>query len=596
MCTARIDQSICRAWPKLNTILYTAYGAGFCPAQTETAFMDIKKVFIGVAWPYVNGDLHIGHLAGYLLPADFCARFNRKAGRQVLMVSGSDCNGTPVALEAEARKLSPADIIALYHPKNLQLFEQYGISFDNYTTTITANHAAVTQDFFVKLALAGYITKGSSRQYFCASQNKFLPDRYVEGKCPHCGALDARGDQCDACGKVLEQGELIEPKSKLGGDSVTVGVSEHYYFDLKKLEPFLKEYVAQYGPSWRQWIYKETMGWLDRGLEPRCITRDMDWGIKIPVERLPEELRIQDADKKRIYVWFDAVIGYLSAAQECRPDNWMDFWGASPESRHYYFMGKDNLFFHTLLWPGELHACDTKLHLPDFPAINNFLNLEGRKFSKSRGVTVDSAYIGKTYGEDLVRFYLALIMPETGDASFSWQHFSETANSVAIGTYGNFINRVLSMAAKTMPTADFKPSAEVLEKADAFCRKAYAQLSSCEFKGYAWTLVELADFGNKYVDRTKPWAIKDEAARSAVNGDLLLLVLALAMCSEPLVPHACDTLYGMLGVKLDEWPEQKPAEYLLAQLGKVKITAAKPLFAKVPPEAVEAERAKINIA
>jgi len=557
--------------------------------------MSGKKIFIGVAWPYVNGDLHIGHLAGYLLPADFCARFHRKIGDEVLMVSGSDCNGTPVALEAEARKITPAEVVALYHPKNLKLFEQYGISFDNYTTTITENHAAVVQDVFVKLAQSGYISRGSSKQYYSAAQSKFLPDRYVEGKCPHCGCEDARGDQCDACGRVLEQGELINPKSKLSGAAVTVQTSEHYYLDLKKLEPFLKEYAAKTGPSWRPWIYSETLGWLAKGLEPRCITRDMEWGIRIPVERLPENLRIANSENKRIYVWFDAVIGYLSASKEWSQEKWKDFWYAGADAKHYYFMGKDNLFFHTLLWPGQLHAYDEKLHLPDFPSINNFLNLEGRKFSKSRGIIVDSDYIGRAYGVDLVRFYMALIMPETGDSNFAWQHFTETANSVVIGTYGNFINRILKLASKAPPPAGFAPSAEVREVTDRLVKKAYAQLSNCEFKPYAWTLSEIADFGNKYVDRVKPWAIKDEAQKANEIANLLFLVLALAMCSEPLIPQTCAALSEMIGVKADKWPEENPADYLLSLMPSVKIGDPKPLFAKIPPEAAQAEKAKLNL-
>ncbi len=312
--------------------------------------MKKQNIFIGVAWPYVNGELHIGHLAGYLIPADIYARFHRYIGNNVLMVSGSDCHGTPITLEAEKKKISPKELVSLYHPKHKKLFNLYNLSFDVYTKTTTTNHKRVVQDLFIRLIKNGYIYKKETNQYFSLKENRFLPDRYVEGVCPYCKFPNARGDQCDNCGRVLEAGELIKPKSKLTGFPVGLNETEHYYFDLPKLEPFLRKYIAKNGPRWRKWVYEETLGWLKKGLRPRSISRDINWGVEIPVKSLPKNLQIKNAKDKRIYVWFEAVIGYLSASIEWSrtTEKWRNFWYSNGFITHYYFMGKDNLVFHTL--------------------------------------------------------------------------------------------------------------------------------------------------------------------------------------------------------------------------------------------------------
>jgi len=561
--------------------------------------MSKKRIFIGVAWPYVNGELHVGHLAGYLIPADICARFHRYIGDDVLMVSGSDCHGTPITVEAEKKNITPQQVVALYHPKHQKLFSLYQLSFDIYTKTTTANHQKVVQQMFVKLAKNGYIYKDVSQQYFSPEEKRFLPDRYVQGTCPFCHSPQARGDQCDQCGKVLRPGELIKPHSKLTGKAVSLKKTEHYYFDLPKLAPFLKKYVARKGPSWRSWVYQETLGWLKKGLEARSITRDLEWGIKIPVRSLPPRLRLKEAEHKRIYVWFEAVIGYLSASQEWagKSKRWRDFWYSSSSATHYYFMGKDNLVFHTLFWPAQLYgAFGSRIHLPDYPVINHFLNLEGHKFSKSRNISVSSQYLGEKYGVDPVRFYVTLIMPETADANFSWSHFVEVNNHVLIDTLGNFINRTLNLSRSL---AGFSPAAleeSVVRPGEKLLQEARERLANCEFKAYVQAIIELAQRGNKYINQQAPWKLERKSAEfKKVMTNALWFVLAIHLGWEPLIPGTNQKLAKMLGIQLQTWPKEKVGEYLAQFLPRVKISSVKPLFKKIDPAVVTQERAKLSL-
>jgi len=557
-----------------------------------------QKIFIGVAWPYVNGDLHIGHIDGYLLPADIFARFNRYIGNEVLMVSGSDCHGTPITVEAEKLGISPQEVVNLYHPKDVKLFKFYGLSFDIYTKTTTENHKKVVQDLFIRLAKNGYLSLGKSLQYYSEKEKRFLPDRYVEGKCPYCGFKGARSDQCaDGCGRILNPGELIDPKSKLSNSPVIFKETEHYYFDLPKLAPFLKKYVNKHKNNWRGWVAKETLGWLKEGLEKRAITRDLDWGVEIPVDQLPANLRIENAENKRVYVWFEAVIGYLSAAIEWagKTDKWKDFW-YNKETKHYYFMGQDNLVFHTIFWPAQLYgAFGNKIHLPDFPIINQFLNFEGEKFSKSRGLTVDSYYLGKTYGVDTVRFYIALIMSEYSSANFSWDHFVETNNKVLIGTFGNFINRVLSLSKDIEDFDKTDLNEKVLKDLKKMINNCYQNVAKCECKLFAQSVINLADYGNKYLNVQSPWKLeKTSSEYKKVMTNALAIVLAINLVAKPLIPTTMEKLSKMIGVGFDQWLIGKEIDQIKKSLAKIKITNIKPLFNKIDPSVVGKERAKIK--
>ncbi|MCA9392537.1 methionine--tRNA ligase, partial [candidate division WWE3 bacterium] len=479
---------------------------------------DKKKVFIGVAWPYVNGDLHIGHFAGYLLPADIQARFQRLMGNDVLMVSGSDCHGTPITVQADKEGKTAQEIADYYHEHDVDLFlNTLKLSYDLYTRTDTKHHAQVTQDVFISLLEAGYIFIDTEEQYFSEEEQRFLPDRYIEGKCPFCGFEGARSDQCDNCGKLLDQGTLINPVSKISKSEAVLKKTQHYYLDWTKLQPKIEEYVKAVGPNWKDWVYQETLGWLREGLKPRAITRDLDWGVAIPTDRIPKDMQIERPENKRFYVWFDAVIGYLSASILWGEENgkdWEEFWykdqAKGADLKHYYFMGKDNLVFHTMFWPGKLMTYDEDLHLPDFPSINMFLNLDGQQFSKSRGVTIDTKKMVDDYGNDLVRFYLTLVMPEKNDSSFTWDDFAQKVNSVLIGTYGNFVHRLLSLL-KNVDKDKLQSQSvddEVTDQINSTYEKAKTNLDACEYKLYLESVMNLAIYGNKRLDHVRLWELK----------------------------------------------------------------------------------------
>lgn len=550
-----------------------------------------RHIFIGVAWPYVNGDLHIGHLAGYLLPADICARYHRLVGDKILMASGSDCFGTPITVEADKRQLKPKQIADEYHAKDVRLFtEILGLSYDIYTRTDMQHHAEVVQDFFLKLLEGDYIFIEITEQYFSPSEKRFLPDRYVVGTCPYCNFADARSDQCDNCGELLDHGEIVNPRSNLSGETVELKETEHYFLDWPKLQPKLEKYVRRVGKSWKNWVYQGTLGWLNEGLKSRAISRDIDWGVPLPVDRIPLDKRIKDIDQKRLYVWFDAVIGYFSASKLWSSESgsdWRSFWYGN-NLKHYYFMGKDNLIFHTLFWPGKLMVYDIDLHLPDMPSINMFLNLEGKQFSKSRGVSIGINDIVEKFGNDRVRFYLTLIMPETRDSSFSWEDFQEKVNAVLVGNIGNFIHRTLSIGqgieSEKISVGKLTPqTAKEIKRAFSRARKT---LENCEFKNYLESVATLANYGNKLFDYEQVWSLKknDQAKYVLVLKQLYMIILALGYLLMPLLPESTEKLFRMLGIKnVKEWPLPKTEmEYLMAQLSEID-TSLKPtpLFQKI---------------
>ncbi len=543
-----------------------------------------KNIFIGVAWPYVNGDIHLGHLAGYLLPSDIFARFNRFIGNNVLMVSGSDCFGTPIALEADKRKLKPAEVVAEYHTKNLQLFKDLGLSFDLYTKTDNPIHTEVVQDVFITLLNKGLIYPDSSDQYYSETENKFLPDRYVEGTCPHCNFAEARSDQCDSCDRILAQGELINPISKLTKTPVIIKKSQHYFFAWGKLETFLETYLKEHGAKWRPWIFNEAERWLKGGLNSRAITRDLDWGVGIPVDKMKPDQIIEGHEHKRIYVWFEAVIGYLSASiqysKEYNNETWKDFW-YNDAAGHYYFMGKDNLVFHTLFWPGQLHGYDEKLHLPDVQAINQFLTLGNEGFSKSRGISLNPKKIADDFGLDLIRLYLCLIMPENSDSDFTWSDFIVKTNNLVIANLGNFINRTFKLAEnQDFSEANLLPLLEDENKTvEYFLSHGKKLIEDCKFRDYAENMLSLSAGGNLYLSNTAPWKIKDDPEQyaSVVFGAIKVTV-ALAVMLRPIAPESSIKLTKMLGIEIDTWPNDISITELAR---KVKITNPEPLFKRI---------------
>lgn len=529
-----------------------------------------QKILIGVAWPYVNGDLHLGHLAGYLLPADIFARFQRLRGNDVLMVSGSDCHGTPITVEADKSGKTPEEIVKQYHAQDIDLFKLYDLSYNLYTDTTNEHHKEVVQQMFLDLLKTGCIVKDTMKQYYSASDKQFLPDRYVEGTCPHCNAKEQRSDQCEACGRWLVDGELLNPISKLTKSEVILKDTEHYFLDFEKLSPQLREYVDSKKDVWRNWVWKEADSWLNEGLRKRAITRDMDWAIELPIDeikKLSPEKQLQNFTGKKIYVWFEAVIGYMSAASlwtainnnQASKDNtiyfkspgqsndWKEWW-QNKETRIVNFMGQDNLVFHTLMWPAQLIGADQGYTLPNNVVVNKFMNLEGKKFSKSRNWTINSKKMAETFGTDLVRYYMAANSPENKEADFTWEGFVAATNNELVANLGNFINRTLKfyeqkMAGKLNRTdlivdeAIKQKISEVYENSSNYIDKAHLVAGFNEIMG-------LSRFANKYFDETEIWKViktdTDKAEKIMFN--LLNIVNSFKTLLLPFLPIAAVKL------------------------------------------------------
>ena len=503
-----------------------------------------ERILVCVAWPYANYQLHVGQIAGAYLPADIFARYQRLAGNEVVMVSGSDSHGTPITVAAEKEGVSPRDIVDRYHPKIVETWERLGISFDCYTTTLTESHYATTQEVFLRLLERGYLEVRSAEQLYDAQLDRFLPDRYVEGTCPHCGHTEARGDQCDNCGKTLDAVELKDPRSKLSGATPVVRESSHYFLKLSRLQEELQAYVGKQA-HWRRNVLNFTLGWLKEGLKDRAITRDISWGVPVPVDGW---------ESKRIYVWFDAVIGYLSATREWaamrgEPDGWKPFW-TDPATRSYYFIGKDNIPFHTIIWPGMLIA-NGGLNLPyDVPA-NQYVNFsEGQKQSKSKGTGTWILDLLDVYAPDTIRCYLTTIMPESNDSVFVEDELIRTNNDVLIATWGNLANRVISMLHRNfegvVPDAGtLSPeSAAVLREAEEAFATIGNEYNLCHFRGALNEALRLAQAANRYLDERAPWkAVKTDREHAAETlATALNVISALATLLHPILPFSTSLL------------------------------------------------------
>ncbi len=504
----------------------------------------MSKVLVCVAWPYANGVIHLGHMAGSILPPDIFSRYNRLLGNEVMMVGGSDQHGTPITVSAEKEGTTPDVIADRYHNINKKAIEDMGIEYSLFTKTHTDNHTEVVQDVFNRLLQNGYLITKESNQYFCTECNKFLPDRYVEGICPECGAEKVRGDQCDACGKTFETGDLKDSHCIHCNTAPEIRSTEHYFLRLSELNDRLLEYLDDKS-WWRPNVRAFTQNWLKDGLFDRAITRDMEWGVPIPVEGW---------DSKVIYVWFDAVIGYLSASKEYskiigNPDYWKGFW-EDPEVKHYYFLGKDNIPFHSIIWPGILMGYGG-LTLPyDIPA-NEYLMFRGGKLSKSRGGAIDMPSVLEKYDADVLRFYLSVVMPDTHDSEFSWEDFQVKVNTELVGNLGNYYHRCLSFTKKnfgSIPETD-GIDAEVKDTIE----KAYAEyteyMSSCDFKKAIKTVMELSHYGNRYFDSVKPWALvkSDKAECGKVLYNNLSIVKALTIMAWPFMPKSSEKIWTFLG-------------------------------------------------
>jgi methionyl-tRNA synthetase len=533
-----------------------------------------RKILIGVAWPYANGYQHLGHLAGAYLPPDIFARYHRLVGNDVLMVSGSDAHGTPITVRADAEGVPPREIFERYHETFLETYQQIGLTFDLFTHTDTENHHLVSQDIFLRILENGYLYKEVQQQLYSPVEGRFLPDRYVEGECPHCGSPDARGDQCDNCGKLLEPTELIHPRSKASGDTdLEARETEHYFLDLAKLSDELDHYLSDDKDHWRANVLNFARNYVRAGLRGRPITRDIDWGIPLP---------LPGYEGKCLYVWFEAVIGYFSASVEWAknrgtPDAWQAWW-YNPEALTYYFIGKDNIPFHTVIWPAELLAvgrlycedCETGLNLPyDVPA-NEYLNFKGGgKFSKSRGTAIDVPYFLSKYDPDALRFYLTATAPETRDTEFSWEDFVERNNNELVATWGNLANRMLSFAYKRFDGVVPEPGPlddedrALLEKVEAGFETVGELYNACKFRAALGEALALAREANGYLDRKAPWfQIKEDKAAAATTVYVILRVVDnLKTVLAPILPHTAQKLHEYLGYEGQLFGTQQVVEY-----------------------------------
>ena len=506
----------------------------------------MSKVLVCVAWPYANGVIHLGHMAGSILPPDIFSRYNKLLGNEVMMVSGSDQFGTPITVSAEKEHVTPEVIAERYHAINKKAIEDMEIEFSLFTKTHTENHKEVVQDVFLRLLENGYLYVKESNQYYCPKCGKFLPDRYVEGVCPDCGAENVRGDQCDSCGKTFEAGDLKNAHCINCGAEPEVRATEHYFLKLSAFEKPLMEYLDK-KDFWRPNVKTFTTNWLKDGLNDRAITRDMEWGVPVPVEGW---------ENKVIYVWFDAVIGYLSASKEYskiigKPDYWEGFW-KDPEVKNHYFLGKDNIPFHSIIWPSILMGYGG-LNLPyDIPA-NEYLMFRGGKLSKSRGGAIDIPSVLKHFDADVLRYYLSAVMPDTHDSEFTWADFETKVNNELASNLGNYWHRSLSFTFKnygTVPEGNDAETKHILGFVEEALKEYKECLDGCDFKKAIKVVMNLSSEGNKYFAEKAPWALikTDKVACGHVMNATLTLTKALALMAWPFMPKASETIWDYLGV------------------------------------------------
>ncbi len=531
-----------------------------------------EHILVAIAWPYANSHIHVGNITGSHLPGDIFARYQRLAGKKPLMVSGSDAHGTPVTVYADANDTTPLQVYQQFHNEFLDLFQQLGISYDLYTSTHTENHFEVSQKIFLALKKNDYLYTEKQQQWYAPSQKRFLPDRYVEGTCYVCGYENARGDQCDNCGTLLDATQLIDPRSKIDGSTPELRETEHFYLDLAQLQPDIIDFLRDREDHLRPNVLRQSLGQiLATDLHGRAITRDLDWGIPVPVEGW---------EGKCLYVWFEAVIGYLSAAIEWAKlsgdaEAWHDWW-YDPVARSLYFIGKDNIPFHAVIWPAQLIGAGEwfgellegvegrQLNLPsDIPA-NEFMNLEKRKISGSRNWAVWGLDFLTRYDPDPLRYYLTVNMPESKDTDWDWEGFLHRNNDELVATWGNLANRVLSFAHKNwdgrVPTpGELRPEDHaILDTVEAGFETVGEQIDAVHLRAALGEAVRLASEVNKYLDQAAPWfEIKeDEQAAATTVFTAIKAIDSLKTLFAPFLPFTSEKLHATLGYTAPLFGEQ----------------------------------------
>ncbi len=547
-----------------------------------------RNILVAVGWPYANGSLHLGHIAGAYLPADIFARYHRMIGNRVLMVSGSDQHGTPVTVRAENEARTPQEVVDEFHPEFKRYWSELGISFDLFTTTGTKNHEEVVHDFFNRLLKQGYIYKAVTQQFFDPEAGRFLPDRYVYGTCPNCGNENARGDQCDNCGRTLDPEQLLQPRSRLTGATPEMRPTEHFFFKLTAFQQQLAEWLRS-REGWRKHVQNYSIGWVEEGLQDRAITRDLEWGVSIPVEDL--------GPGKRIYVWFEAFIGYVSAAKEWAeqmgdPDAWKAWWEDAAAGT-YYFIGKDNIFYHTIFWPAVLMAYGG-LNLPTNVPANQYVTFKGEKASKSEGVgeTVLS-YLAR-YQPDMIRYGLAANFPESSDTDLTEAELVRRNNDELVATWGNLVNRVLAMLQKNfagvVPTPGPLGASDerILDRVGTALDEVAAHIEAVRLKAALATAMSLAQDANAYLNEMEPWkTAKTDPERTGTSLYVALCVInALKTALYPFLPFSSRQIHAFMGaegtIEASGWNATRPAP-------GTQLQPPEPLFKKIDVADVDGE-------
>ena len=551
---------------------------------------NFKRTLVTAALPYANGGIHIGHLAGVYVPSDIYVRYLRLRRQEVLFVCGSDEHGVPITLRAKKEGITPQDVCDRYHTMIKDSMAEFGISFDIYSRTTSDIHAKTATEFFKTLYNKGGFVEKESEQYYDEEAKTFLADRYIKGECPHCGNPDAYGDQCEKCGKDLSPTELINPHSTISGSMPVLRKTKHWYLPLDKAQPWLEKWILQEHPDWRPNVVGQCKSWFDMGLQPRAVTRDLDWGIPVPVE---------GAEGKVMYVWFDAPIGYISNTRELLPNDWEKWW-KSTDTRLVHFIGKDNIVFHCIVFPAMLQA-EGSFILPDNVPANEFLNLEDNKISTSRNWAVWlHEYVKDFPGkQDVLRYVLTANAPETKDNNFTWRDFQARNNNELVAVYGNFVNRALVLTHKYFKGV--VPACGELTESDKATiaefqdvkQKVESLLDHFRFRDAQKEAMNLARIGNKYLADAEPWKVykTDPQRVETILYLALQLVANLSIAFEPFLPFSSERLRKMLGGLELKWDDLGRTDILPAGH-----TLEKPelLFEKIEDSTVEAQVAKLE--
>ena len=563
--------------------------------------MSTKRYTVTSALPYANGPLHIGHIAGAYLPADIYVRYLRGKGHDVVFVCGSDEHGAAITLQAKKDGVSPQEIVDKYHNRNKKAFANFGIEFSVYHRTSHKLHHETAQEFFKTLEQKGVFTKKTSEQFYDEKNKQFLADRYISGECPKCNERDAYGDQCEKCGSTLSPNELINPKSTLSGNTPVKKDTTHWYLPMQDHENWLKPWIEDGilngknhhdAKAWRSQVIGQCKSWIDGGLQARAMTRDLEWGVKVP---------IKGGDGKVLYVWLDAPIGYISATKQWATDNgknWEDYW-KNEDTELVHFIGKDNIVFHCIIFPIILKSHEGYILPTNVPA-NEFLNLEGEKLSTSRNwaIWLDEYFEDFKGQEDAMRYVLCATAPESKDTDFTWKDFQARNNNELVAIFGNFINRVVVLINKywegVVPNCNTLDDydKEVLEKLKEFPKKIGASIEKYRFREALAEFMKLARLGNKYLADTEPWKLKktDESRTETIMNIAMQIAASLAILSEPFMPFASSKLKNILALKEVRWSDAGG----ITIMENHKINKAIHLFEKIEDEKIEEQRAKLK--